>query len=294
MGNSPLQSIRLFSKLVTLSHSIFALPFACIGFCLGIKHAPETFSVYKLLLMVSCMITARSAAMAFNRYIDRKWDGLNPRTKTRELPSGKLSAGSALGITIVCSILFIACACAINTTCFYLAPVALAIILGYSYTKRFTALCHIILGLGLSLAPIGAYLSLTGIFHWTPLLFSALVLFWVSGFDILYALQDEAFDRSFHLHSIPVLLGSHKAITLSRILHVCAALLVFVIYQLADFNSFYILGSICFVALLIWQHRIISIHARERINAVFALTNGFASLLYGILTCIDILFNYLP
>jgi 4-hydroxybenzoate polyprenyltransferase len=290
VGNNPLQSIRLFSKLVTLSHSIFALPFACIGFCLGIKHAPEAFSVYKLLLMISCMITARSAAMAFNRYIDRNWDGLNPRTKTRELPSGKLSPGSALGITIVCSMLFIASAGAINSTCFYLSPVALAIILGYSYTKRFTALCHIILGLGLSLAPIGAYLSLTGSFHWTPLLFSVLVLFWVSGFDILYALQDEDFDRTFRLHSIPVLLGSQKAITLSRILHACAALWVFVIYLLADFNSFYVIGSVCFIALLIWQHRLISIHSRERINAVFALTNGFASLWFGILACMDILF----
>lgn len=236
------------------------------------------------------MISVRSAAMAFNRYIDRQWDGLNPRTKTREIPAGKIQPRFALGITVVCGLVFVACTYAINPICFYLSPVALVIVLGYSYTKRFTALCHIILGLGLSLAPIGAYLTVTGYFHWLPVLFSILVLFWVSGFDILYALQDEVFDRSVQLFSIPVRFGSNTAISISRILHIVTAVMVFIIYQSTDLHLFYAIGGGCFVLLLVWQHRIISIHARERINAVFALTNGIASLLFGFWTCMDLLY----
>src|ERR1041385_3967632 len=177
------------------SHTVFALPFAIIGFCLAIYSGKAIFSWEKLFLVIGCMVFARSAAMAFNRYIDREFDAKNQRTAVREIPSGIITPGSALFFVIASSLLFITATFFINPICFYLSPVALLVVLGYSYTKRFTPLCHLILGIGLSLAPIGAYLAATGHFALQPLLFSFAVLFWVSGFDIIYALQDETFDR---------------------------------------------------------------------------------------------------
>ena len=158
------------------------------------------------------MVFARSAAMAFNRYLDRNFDAKNPRTAIREIPAGIISANSALSFTVISSFLFIITCYFINRICFFLSPVALLIVLGYSYTKRFTPLCHLILGLGLSLAPIGAYLAVTAHFSLLPVLFSLSVIFWVSGFDIIYALQDEEFDKSQKLFSIPAWLGKAKAL----------------------------------------------------------------------------------
>src|SRR5687767_5493639 len=206
------------------------MPFAMIGFCLGILHydgsrGPAVIGV-KLLLVVLCMITARSAAMAFNRWLDKSFDAQNPRTAIREIPAGIISANSALLFVIFNCLLFIICTFFINTICFFLSPVALFVILFYSYTKRFTALCHLVLGLGLSLAPIGAYLAVTGHFAVLPVLFSFTVLFWVSGFDIIYALQDIEFDKSQNLHSIPARLGKKNALRVSELLHVFSALLV--------------------------------------------------------------------
>ena len=179
-----------------------------------------------LVMVVLCMVFARSAAMGFNRYIDRKFDAKNPRTAIREIPAGVISANAALAFVIVCSISFVVCTYFINEVCLYLSPVALIVVLGYSYTKRFTPLCHLILGLGLSLAPIGAYLSLTAQFAFVPVLFSVLVFLWVSGFDIMFALQDEDFDRGQGLRSIPVLLGTKNALRLSEALHAIAAIVV--------------------------------------------------------------------
>src|SRR3984885_4828797 len=156
------------------------------------------------------MVSARSSAMAFNRFLDRSFDAKNPRTAIREIPAGIISANSALRFVILNCILFVTATFFINSICFYLSPVALFVILFYSYTKRFTALCHLILGLGLSLAPIGAYLAVTGKFDLLPILFSFAVIFWVSGFDIIYALQDEEFDRSQELYSLPSWLGYVK------------------------------------------------------------------------------------
>ena len=187
-----MQAIRSYLSLIKFSHTIFAMPFALIGFFLGLSWNTDGRDYIKIfILVVLCMVFARSAAMAFNRYLDKNFDALNPRTAIREIPSGIISANSALLFTIVCSLLFMACAFLLNPLCFYLSPVALAVILGYSYTKRFTPLCHLVLGLGLSLAPIGAFLAVTAEFALVPVLFSIAVLLWVSGFDIIYALQDE-------------------------------------------------------------------------------------------------------
>ena len=207
--------MRKYLSLIKFSHTIFAMPFALIGFFLASKDSePEWIT---LLYVVLCMVFARSAAMAFNRYIDRDIDTANPRTaKVREIPNGSIKAKSALIFVLLNCLLFIVTTYLINPLCFALSPIALITILGYSYTKRFTALCHLILGLGLALAPIGAYLAISGKFEILPVLFSLVVLFWVSGFDIIYSLQDEEFDKAQKLHSIPVLLGKKNALNLSK------------------------------------------------------------------------------
>src|SRR6185312_5733296 len=206
-----MSAVKNYLSLVKFSHTLFALPFAMIGFFLGVYHR-EVLSaadpvivrvlVMKFVLVLICMITARSAAMAFNRYLDRHFDAQNPRTAIREIPKGIIAANNALRFVIVCCVLFMISCRFINSLCFYLSPVALFVILFYSYTKRFTALCHLVLGVGLSLAPIGAFLAVTGRFELLPLLFSGAVICWVSGFDIIYAMQDEDFDKSEKLHSI--------------------------------------------------------------------------------------------
>src|ERR1700753_2882014 len=218
--------MKKYLSLVTFTHTIFAMPFAFIGFFLAVSTTNHPFEWPKLVMMVLCMIFARNSAMAFNRYLDRDIDSKNPRTKQRDIPAGRISPVAALTFTIINCLLFIASTWFINLLCFYLSPVALLVVLGYSATKRFTALCHLVLGLGLSLAPIGAYLVVTGQFALTPLFFSFAVLCWVSGFDIIYALQDEDFDKSEHLHSIPAYLGKKRALWLSSVLHILSAAFV--------------------------------------------------------------------
>ena len=195
--------MKNYLSLIKFSHTIFALPFAIIGFVLGMADQEGVFNIQKFLLMLACMVFARSAAMAFNRYIDRAFDEKNPRTKSREIPAGIISPNKALFYVIINSLLFVLAAYFINPICFYLSPVALLVVLGYSYTKRFTALCHFVLGLGLALAPIGAYLSVTGTFNMLPIWYSLAVITWVSGFDIIYAMQDVEIDKELQLNSIP-------------------------------------------------------------------------------------------
>jgi len=204
--------MKKYFSLIKFSHTIFAMPFALIGFFLATKS--HNFEWITLLYVVLCMIFARSAAMAFNRYIDRNIDKKNQRTSgVREIPNGTITAKNALIFVIINSLLFIGTTYLINALCLTLAPIALLIILGYSYTKRFTALCHLFLGLGLAIAPIGAYLAVSNQFDLIPILFSSAVLFWVSGFDIIYSLQDEEFDKAQKLYSIPVIIGKKKCIT---------------------------------------------------------------------------------
>ena len=226
-----LVKFKNYLSLVKFSHTIFAMPFALIGFFLGLNYSSGLFTgqsnlnktigwgsditnfilwriiLIKFVLVILCMIFARSAAMAFNRYLDAQYDAKNPRTAIREIPAGIIKPGNALSFIIVNCVLFIVCTFFINSLCFYLSPVALFVVLFYSYTKRFTAFCHLVLGVGLSLAPIGAYIAVTGVFALLPILFSFTVLFWVSGFDIIYALQDEEFDKANNLKSIPSVLG---------------------------------------------------------------------------------------
>lgn len=310
-----------YLSLIKFSHTIFAMPFALIGFALGIQsifgtteavslvpgwHSPvltapgelEVKAVWrgllliKLPLVLACMVFARSAAMAFNRYLDRRFDAKNPRTAIREIPAGVISPQSALLFTIVNCILFVGAAWFINPICFYLSPVALAVVLGYSYTKRFTALCHLVLGVGLSLAPIGAFLAVTGVFAWLPLLFSLTVIFWVSGFDIIYALQDEEFDRREQLHSIPARLGKAKALLVSRILHMASAICVFLAGWLGEMGGLYWVGFVLFSGMLIYQQSIVKPTDLRKVNLAFMTANGIASVVFASLVIADIWFGH--
>lgn len=299
-------TIKNYLSLVKFSHTIFAMPFALIGFFTGLYFSGSNFSEdsYKnlyitginpyfgisiaLFLVIVCMITARSAAMAFNRYLDSHFDAKNPRTAIREIPAGIISKENALRFVIINCIIFITATFFINRICFFLSPVALFVILFYSYTKRFTALCHLVLGVGLSLAPIGAYLAVTGEFALLPILFSFTVLFWVSGFDIIYALQDEEFDKSQQLHSIPAALGKTKALRVSELLHLLSAISVIGAGMYGHFGWLYWIGIAVFVGMLIYQHSIVKPGDLSKVNIAFMTANGIASVVFAVFVLLDI------
>jgi len=243
---------------------------------------------WKFVLVVLCMVFARSAAMAFNRYLDRSFDAKNPRTAIREIPKGIISAGSALKFVVFNCIAFVVCTWFINPLCFFLSPIALLVVLGYSYTKRFTALCHIILGIGLSLAPIGAYLAVTGHFALLPILFSFAVVFWVSGFDIIYALQDIDFDKSQRLYSIPAALGKAKALRVSELLHLLSAGCVIAAGLYGGFHWSYWVGVIIFIGMLIYQHSIVKPNDLSKVNIAFMTANGIASVVFAVFVIADL------
>lgn len=286
-------TVKKYLSLVKFSHTIFAMPFAMIGLVLGLmsesfagQAAPRPWWQI-FILVVLCMVFARSAAMAFNRWLDAKFDALNPRTAIREIPAGILRADSVLWFTISCSLLFIVCTWFINPICFYLSPVALFVVLGYSYTKRFTPLCHLILGLGLSLAPIGAYLAVTGEFALLPIFFSVAVICWVSGFDIIYALQDEAFDKANKLYSIPAALGAARALRVSELLHLISTACVIAAGVYGHFHWLYWIGVGVFAGMLLYQHSIVKPNDLRRVNLAFMTANGIASVVFAVFVIAD-------
>lgn len=303
-----MSTVKKYLSLIKFAHTIFAMPFAMIGFMLAatpqIKIISGAYSDYTaaswsiinarnplwltFLLVILCMIFARSAAMAFNRYLDRHFDAQNPRTAIREIPAGILKANNVLWFTIICSVLFVVCTWFINRICFFLSPVALFVVLFYSYTKRFTPLCHLVLGLGLSLAPIGAYLAVTGEFALLPILFSLTVIFWVSGFDIIYALQDEEFDKSKQLYSIPAWLGKAKGLRVSEALHVLSAACVITAGVAGHFNWIYWVGVAIFVSMLLYQHSIVKPTDLRRVNLAFMTANGIASVVFAVFVITDL------
>lgn len=277
-----------YLSLVKFMHTVFAMPFALIGFTLAVTTTANEFSFRLLLLIVLCMVFARNAAMGFNRLADRKFDSLNPRTEQREIPSGKVGVKSAGIFVAANAILFVISAGLINKLTLFLSPVALTVILGYSLTKRFTFLCHFILGLGLSLAPIGAYISVTGSFHYLPIIYSLIVLTWVSGFDIIYALQDDEFDRKNNLHSIPSLTGRKKALAISGIVHFLTFILVVAAGIAGHGKVFYLIGAIVFTGLLLWQHLLVKPDDLSRVTLAFQTTNGIASVVYALFVILDL------
>ena len=282
-----MSQVKNYLSLVKFSHTIFAMPFALIGFVLGLRnhfiHQTSVDQVWlKFILVLVCMVTARSTAMAFNRYLDRHFDKLNPRTAIREIPAGIIKAEKALVFIGINMAVFITATFFINSICFYLSPVALFVILFYSYTKRFTYLCHLVLGIGLSLAPIGAYLAVTGSFDVVPLLFSFAVIFWVSGFDIIYALQDIDFDQSQSLYSIPSQWGLKQSLSISRVLHVLSASFVIAAYFVGGFHFLYLFGLLIFIGMLFYQQSIVKPHDLSKVNLAFMTANGIASIVFSV------------
>ena len=283
------KKVKNYLSLVKFSHTIFAMPFAFIGYFLALYQTDSIIDWKLLLLVVLCMVFARNAAMAFNRFIDREIDIKNPRTAIREIPAGILKAKSVFIFVIINSILFIATTYFINKLTFHLSPVALIIILGYSITKKFTALCHLILGLGLSLAPIGAYLAVTGEFALLPVLYSLVVLLWVSGFDIIYALQDLDFVKEEELKSLPVFFGRKGALQASSLLHLVSAILTIYAGYYAEFGLFYWIGCLFFIGLLFYQHTLVKPDNLSKVNVAFFTTNGIASVIFAVFTITELI-----
>jgi 4-hydroxybenzoate polyprenyltransferase len=280
--------VKTYVSLVKFSHTVFAMPFALIGFSLAVSGDDHQFSIKLLLLIILCMIFARNAAMGFNRFADKKYDSLNPRTASREIPSGKIDSRSAAVFVTINVGLFIATTYFINPLALILSPVALIIILGYSLTKRITVLCHFILGLGLSLAPIGAYISVTGKFSLLPIIYSFIVLTWVSGFDIIYALQDDEFDRANRLFSIPSKSGRLRALVISILVHSITFLLVISAGFIGDTGYLYWAGASLFSLLLVYQHLIVKHDDISRVNLAFATINGIGSIVFAAFVIADL------
>ncbi|MCX6221744.1 MAG: putative 4-hydroxybenzoate polyprenyltransferase [Bacteroidia bacterium] len=277
-----MNKLLLYSRLVKFEHTIFAMPFALIGFFMATRVTDQVHFWRLLGTVILSMVFARNAAMGFNRYLDRRFDAANPRTARREIPAGLVSAPKALAFVIVNTLLFVAVTYLINPLCFALSPVALFVVLGYSFTKRITPLCHFVLSLGLSLAPIGAWLAVTGSFAVAPLLFSGVVFFWVSGFDVIYACQDVEFDRQYSLQSIPVLTGVKNALRISVLLHVATFILVIAAGLVMESNYIYWLGAGIFGALMVYQHLIVKADDLSRVNLAFGTMNGIAGVIFAV------------
>ena len=304
-----MNKVKNYLSLIKFSHTIFAMPFALLGFVMGVFYLQKksvnkvesgitTLSNYFnshaiiFVYIICCMVFARSAAMAFNRYLDREFDAKNPRTAIREIPKGLISASSALRFTMLNSILFVGVAYMINITCFLLSPIALLVILGYSYTKRFTSLCHIVLGIGLSLAPTGAFIAVTQTIDVAVVFLSLAVVGWVAGFDIIYSLQDDEFDTSQGLLSIPTALGRKKALHFSRGLHSITVVFLFMSGFAFGFGILYTAGAILFTGLLAYQQSIVKHDDLRRVNIAFMTSNGIASIVFAVFAIVDlILFN---
>jgi 4-hydroxybenzoate polyprenyltransferase len=283
--------IQNYTRLVKFEHTLFALPFALIGFFMAYCQPGVSLSWRLLILVLLCMVFARNSAMGFNRWLDRHFDIQNPRTAGREIPAGIISPNMALAFVVVNASLFIITTWFINRLCFFLSPIALFIILFYSYTKRITPLSHFVLSLGLAIAPVGAWLAVIAHFDWLPLLVSGIVLFWVSGFDIIYALQDEEFDKSLQLKSLPAWLGKTKALKISEVIHLISAgfVIAFAVYAHAGFLHW--TGALVFMGLLLYQHLIVKPDDLRRVNFAFFTTNGIASVVYASLVITGIWIN---
>lgn len=285
-----LQGFKTFLEMIKVEHSVFALPFAFIGMMLGsVQLGQGPFPGWtKLLLIIVAMVSARSAAMAYNRIADREIDAVNPRTKSRAIPAGLLSLRTANIYFFGSVAVFFFAAGLLNWLALLLSPVALLVTLGYSQTKRFTPLCHFVLGLSLGIAPAAAWIGVTGSLHPAILPFTAAVLFWTAGFDIIYSLQDEQFDRDHGLRSLPQTIGVKKALTTSRICHVIAVLVLFVGWYLAGLGSVTVYGIGFVTALLVYEQSLVSATDLSKVNMAFFTVNGFVSIGFFLFVLADL------
>lgn len=273
--------IGLYGRMIRFPHSVFALPFALSS---AVIAAGTGISWRQVAWILVAMVGARSAAMGFNRLADQRLDARNPRTAGRELPRGALSRGEVWVFVAVSAATLVVAAAMLNPLCLALSPVALLVVLGYSYTKRFTALSHVFLGLALAVAPMGAWLAIRGRFEAPPVVLGLAVLFWVAGFDTIYACQDEAFDRAEGLHSLPARLGTRRALVVARLSHVMAVALLAAVYVLAPLHPIYLAGVGVVAALLIYEHSLVRADDLSRIDAAFFTVNGWISLGYFAVT----------
>jgi 4-hydroxybenzoate polyprenyltransferase len=274
---SVLERIAAYGRMIRFSHSAFALPFALTSAVLAAREGGLT--VRPLFWIVVAMVSARSAAMGFNRLADHAIDARNPRTAGRELPRGVLSRREAWVFVAISTAVFVLAAARLNPLCLALSPVALLIVFGYSYTKRFTAASQLVLGLSLAVAPVGAWLAIRGRFEAVPLVLGAAVVLWVAGFDTIYACQDADFDRREGLRSIPARLGVPRALVLARALHAGAILLLTALYGLAPLHPLYLAGVAVVAGLLAWEHTLVRPDDLSRVMQAFNL-NGWVSLGY--------------
>ena len=285
---SMLSSVLSYGRMIKFSHSIFALPFALSGAALAT--ATHGIQPMRLLWIVVAMVAARSAAMGFNRLVDRKIDADNPRTAQRELPSGVMSVAAVALFVLLSSVLLVLAAWQINGLCLALSPVALFVVFAYSFTKRFTWASHLVLGMGLALAPLGAWIAVTGSFDLTPVLLGLAVMTWAAGFDILYACQDCDFDQGAGLHSIPVRFGLSGALLLARVLHVLAVLLMIGLGVDASLRVIYFVGVAAIAALLAYEHYLVSPEDLRQVNTAFMTMNGLVSVAFFFFTLADLLY----
>ena len=281
-------NVRDYFSLVKISHTIFSLPFALIGFSLAVHDKGEGLNLRLLILVLLCVFFARNAAMGFNRFADREIDQKNPRTAFREIPKKIIRPGSALLFVLLNAMLFMVAAYMINLLCFFLAPVALLIVTGYSFTKRFTFLSHLFLGLGLSLAPVGSYLAVTGRFAVLPVIYSLIVIFWVAGFDIIYALQDVEFDKSENLRSIPESFGNRNALIVSALFHFVSIILAILAGIFGSFHYLGWIGVAIFSSILLYEHLIVKPNDLSKVNLAFATLNGVGSIAFAVFVIANI------
>lgn len=288
MKNVPgvVRSLRTTLTMIKFSHTVFALPFALLSAVLAADGWPALPTLLKIL---AAMVGARSAAMAHNRLADREFDAANPRTADRALPSGTLSVGFVRAFLAASVLLFLLAAASLNRLTLLLSPVALALLFLYAYTKRFTWLSHLFLGLCLALAPVGAWIAVRGSLAPLPMLLGAAVLFWTAGFDILYALQDEAFDRKAGLKSLPVRWGARPALAVSALFHAAMIALLLAVWRLAGEGNFLLLGILATAGGLVYQHAVVKPGDISRLNAAFFTANGFISVALCVLGIADVL-----
>lgn len=285
MSQAATQTLRDVGSLVKLSHTIFALPFALAAVVLALPFGEFTWT--KLLLIVVAIAAARTAAMAFNRLVDRDIDADNPRTRDRELPRGVLSVNFVRALVLGSSAVFVVCAGLLGRLPLLLSPVALALALGYSYVKRFSSLCHLVLGAAIAFAPGGAWIALGAEVTAAPWLLVLGVAAWVGGFDILYALQDQGFDRAAGLHSIPARLGTVGALWASALLHVLTASCLVAVGLLLGRGAAYFVGCAIVAAILVYEHAIVRPSDLSRIDKAFFDLNGYVSVAFFLCVLVD-------
>jgi len=279
------RKLKITLEMIKFEHTVFALPFALIGALLASGGMP---AAWQLGWIVAAMVGARSAAMAFNRLADIHYDRMNPRTRERALPKGTLTARFAVIFTVFMSVLFVFSSSQLNSLCFYLSFPVLGILFFYSYTKRFTALSHLVLGVAIGSAPLAAWLAIRGSFGWAPVLLSAAVMFWVAGFDVIYALQDAEFDRKSKLFSIPARMGIAKALQVSTLFHTMTVLLLLATAFLTKCGPVAFAGIVVVAGILFWEHRIVRPHDLSRVNVAFFNLNGYISILLLLTFATDI------